>query len=51
LQGSPRIAIVGLGGVFPGAHDLESFWKNVEAGRDAARDVPADRWLLAPDDA
>ena len=49
MQGSPRIAIVGLGGVFPGANDLESFWQNVETGVDASRDVPADRWLLAPD--
>ncbi|MEE8107069.1 MAG: beta-ketoacyl synthase N-terminal-like domain-containing protein [Planctomycetota bacterium] len=49
MQGSPRIAIVGLGGVFPGATSLLSFWQNVEAGRDASRDVPADRWLLPPD--
>ncbi|MCI0652689.1 MAG: polyketide synthase, partial [Planctomycetes bacterium] len=45
------IAIVGLGGVFPGALTLERFWENVRGGTEAARDVPAARWLLAPDEA
>ena len=46
-----RVAIVGCGGIFPGAPELESFWRNIEVGRDAARDVPPGRWLLDPDDA
>ncbi len=40
------IAIVGMGGVFPGASSLEDFWRLIEAGRDACRAVPAGRWLL-----
>ncbi|MDB5098543.1 MAG: polyketide synthase family protein, partial [Cyanobacteria bacterium RYN_339] len=43
------IAIVGLGGVFPGAHDLEAFWQGVLAGRSQAADVPAERWALPPE--
>jgi len=51
-----RIAIVGIGGLFPGADDsadqhLEEFWKNIQTGRDCSRDVPADRWLLKKEDA
>ncbi|HLW64858.1 MAG TPA: beta-ketoacyl synthase N-terminal-like domain-containing protein, partial [Gemmataceae bacterium] len=47
----PRIAIVGLGGVFPGAANLDQFWANVAAGVDASRDVPEGRWLLSLEDA
>ncbi len=43
-----RIAIVGLGGVFPQARDLSAFWEMVRLGTSAAREVPADRWLLDP---
>ena len=32
------IAIVGMAGRFPGAPDLESFWRLLEAGRDAVTD-------------
>src|SRR5437899_8241211 len=46
----PRIAVVGLGGLFPGAPDLGQFWENVAAGVDASREVPAGRWLLSPED-
>ena len=27
-----RIAIVGLGGIFPGAPDLDAYWANVASG-------------------
>ena len=40
------IAIVGIGGVFPGARDLPSFWANVVAGVDASREPPPGRWVL-----
>uniref|UniRef100_A0A7C2K169 Acyltransferase domain-containing protein n=1 Tax=Schlesneria paludicola TaxID=360056 RepID=A0A7C2K169_9PLAN len=43
-----RIAIVGLGGVFPGAQSVEQFWHNVARGIDCGRDVPAGRWALSP---
>ena len=40
------IAIVGMGGVFPGAASLEDYWRLIEEGRDACREVPPGRWLL-----
>ena len=43
------IAIVGLGGVLPGAPTLDDFWSVVEAGVDTASDPPPDRWCLALD--
>ena len=42
------IAIVGIGGVFPGAASLAEFWQHVETGHDACREVPAGRWPLDP---
>src|SRR5947207_14213044 len=48
MAADPRIAIVGIGGRFPGAADLEQFWRNVLAGTSAAREVPPGRWLLDP---
>ena len=42
------IAVVGIGGLLPGSTDLAGFWSNVLAGRDAGRDVPANRWPLDP---
>jgi len=50
LKASSQIAIVGLGGVFPGARDLDEFWQNILSAKDAAIDVGADRWRLNPDD-
>ncbi|MCK5497846.1 MAG: hypothetical protein KAI77_01525, partial [Gammaproteobacteria bacterium] len=51
-----RIAIVGIGGLFPGADSsadqpLEAFWKNIQTARDCSREVPEDRWLLSKKDA
>ena len=43
-----RVAIVGLGGAFPGASNLEEFWRNVSEGVDASRDVPTGRWCIPP---
>lgn len=40
------IAIVGVGGIFPGAPDLDRFWKNISEGVCSAKDVPAGRWVL-----
>jgi len=40
------IAIVGIGGIFPGAPTLDAFWQNIEQGVSAAREVPKGRWPL-----
>ncbi|AKT40699.1 type I polyketide synthase [Chondromyces crocatus] len=42
---SEPIAIVGLACRFPGgAEDPEAYWRVLEAGTDAVREIPADRW-------
>lgn len=51
MSQSDRIAIVGIGGIFPDAHDLETFWDNILNGKSAAKDAPAGRWTLSADDA
>jgi acyl transferase domain-containing protein/3-hydroxymyristoyl/3-hydroxydecanoyl-(acyl carrier protein) dehydratase len=45
------IAIVGMGGIFPGAPNPERFWRNIEARHCAAKEAPAGRWLLPPNEA
>ena len=46
---TPTVAIVGIGGIFPDAPDLDSFWANIRNGRSATRDVPAGRWQIPAD--
>lgn len=43
-----KIAIVGMGGVLPGAGDLAGLWQNILNGTDSCRPVPKGRWLLDP---
>ena len=43
-----RIAIVGIGGIFPGALDLDQFWQIVSNGVDTGSSVPEGRWYLDP---
>jgi len=38
------IAIIGAGCRFPGAENLEQFWRLLEQGVDAITEVPPDRW-------
>ena len=39
------IAVVGMGCRFPGgANDPDAYWQLLREGRDAVREVPADRW-------
>lgn len=38
------IAIIGMSCRFPGAPDLQAYWRLIEEGRSAASEVPADRW-------
>lgn len=41
------IAIIGIGCRFPGASGPAAFWELLTDGRDAVREVPADRWDAA----
>ena len=38
------IAIVGMAGRFPGAADVQAYWRNLAAGVDSVVDVPPERW-------
>ncbi len=38
------IAIIGIACRMPGADNVESFWRLLEAGSDAVTEVPIDRW-------
>lgn len=42
------IAVVGMGGVFPGAFNLEKYWEVIQAGRDLSSEASADRWGISP---
>ncbi len=43
------IAVVGISGLFPGAHDLAAFWNLMTSGRPAAAEVPRERWNVSPE--
>ena len=45
------VAIVGIGGIFPDAPDLDQFWTNIRDGRSATREVPPGRWQIPADQA
>lgn len=45
------VAIVSMGAVLPGASSVDAFGALVARGQDAAAEVPAQRWTLAPQDA
>src|SRR5262249_50914923 len=51
MESDCAIAIVGLGGLFPGADTLEQFWANIRDGLDATSEVPPSRWLIDPAEA
>ncbi len=42
-RGGP-IAVIGVAGRYPGASDVDEFWRNLVAGRDSVTEVPATRW-------
>ncbi|MCK6525953.1 polyketide synthase, partial [Myxococcota bacterium] len=43
-EGPAPIAIISLAGRFPGAPDIEDYWRLLVEGRDAVREVPKSRW-------
>jgi acyl transferase domain-containing protein/3-hydroxymyristoyl/3-hydroxydecanoyl-(acyl carrier protein) dehydratase len=50
MRKTEPVAIVGVGGVFPGASNLGQFWDIIESGTDTSSVVPEGRWALAPED-
>lgn len=38
------IAIIGMECIFPGAKNLEEYWRNIILGRDSVTEVPDERW-------
>ena len=45
---SEPIAIVGMACRFPGAPNLDTYWRLIREGRNAVAEVPAERW--SPDE-
>ncbi|MHA1557366.1 MAG: beta-ketoacyl synthase N-terminal-like domain-containing protein, partial [Candidatus Heimdallarchaeota archaeon] len=43
LQGE-GVAIVGLGGVFPDALNIDKYWKNIVSGHYSIKEIPKERW-------
>ena len=40
------IAIVGMGCIFPNAHNLKEFWRVIRRGEDGISDVPESHWRI-----
>lgn len=38
------VAIVGISGIFPDAHNIEEYWRNIVLGKDCITEVPDSRW-------
>jgi PfaB family protein len=51
MNNSRSISIVGIGGIFPGARDLDQFWANILNGVNSVKEVPDGRWLLSAEEA
>ena len=48
IQAYPApIAIIGIGGIFPQARNLQEYWTLLKEGRDAITDIPATHWKPA----
>jgi acyl transferase domain-containing protein/acyl carrier protein len=44
-RGKPGdIAVIGVSGRYPGAPDLDAFWRNLSSRADTVSELPADRW-------
>ncbi|MEV6029037.1 beta-ketoacyl synthase N-terminal-like domain-containing protein [Streptomyces sp. NPDC052036] len=40
------VAVVGLAALLPGASNVQSYWRNVVAGKDLLTEVPSTHWLV-----
>ncbi|WP_372366348.1 aminotransferase class III-fold pyridoxal phosphate-dependent enzyme [Candidatus Uabimicrobium sp. HlEnr_7] len=43
-NGNEAVAIVGMSGCFPGAKNIEQFWKNLVTGKNCISEIPENRW-------
>lgn len=43
-ESSSDIAIIGLSGRYPDANELNTYWHNIESGKDSINEIPDDRW-------
>lgn len=43
-QKSLNVAIVGMACIFPGAKNIEEYWRNIILGKDSVTEVPDERW-------
>jgi acyl transferase domain-containing protein/3-hydroxymyristoyl/3-hydroxydecanoyl-(acyl carrier protein) dehydratase len=41
-----RVAIVGIGGIFPGSPTLADYWANIHTRTDVIREAPPGRWAI-----
>ncbi|MGD8703710.1 MAG: beta-ketoacyl synthase N-terminal-like domain-containing protein, partial [Desulfosarcina sp.] len=46
----PPIAVVGMDGIFPGAPNLEAYWKTIVEGIDRSAPIPDHRWIAPSHD-
>lgn len=44
MNDDDAIAIVGIGGKFPGADNIKEFWKILVNGENHVVDIPPERW-------
>jgi acyl transferase domain-containing protein len=44
MDENKAVAIVGMGAILPDAHDVPTFWQNLQAGKYSITEVPPDRW-------
>ncbi|GAA3501428.1 hypothetical protein GCM10019016_085350 [Streptomyces prasinosporus] len=47
---APAVAVIGMAGRFPGADDLDAFWDDLAAGREAMRPITDEEFLAAGGD-
>ena len=48
MKDDPKIAIIAVSGIFPGATGVEQFWSNIRNKVDTTKKVPANRWNKLP---
>jgi FkbH-like protein/thioester reductase-like protein len=43
-QNKKAVAIIGMAGKMPQANDLQTFWSNIQRGKDGVTEIPKNRW-------